>query len=369
MSVAETIEKEFAEQKANIKKPNLMIIGGTGVGKSSLTNRVFGTSLAEVGSGKPITRGLNKYENEKTPLIIYDTEGYELANGTADSSNFHKVVIPEIKKLQTQNLSEQIHFVWYCISIGNHRITEFDFQNIELLNKELNIKCAIVFTQCDNDPIDDDGNGKGATAFRKALSERNIKLPTFETCANDPELPLQLEDLINWSYDALDDDDLRQSFVGAQKYSIELKKKNAFKVVKTFSATTAAAAGINPLPLSDAALILPQQIAMAVSLSRSFGFDSLGDHFTTLLKTQVVSIIGKQLATSLTKFIPVLGQIINATVAGTITGALGLTLIQLYSKAYLTYLEDGTLPDWADLFANFNSLFEEGLKSWEIHKE
>lgn len=365
MSVAENIEQEYEKQLAKLKKPNLMIIGGTGVGKSSLVNRVFGEELAEVGSGQPITRGLNKYEKKNIPLIIYDTEGYELTEGKADSNNFHKKIIPELENMQKQALANQIHFVWYCISVANHRITDYDIENLKLISNSFKLNCAIVLTQCDKDPIDDDGNGKGATAFKVALRNEGISLPTFETCANNPELPLDLENLLDWSYEALSDEDLRTSFVGAQKYSLELKKKSAYKIISGFSVSTAASAGLNPFPLTDAAVIMPQQIAMAASLARTFGFDSMGDHFTTLLKTQVVSLIGKQLASSLTKFIPILGQIINAGVAGAITGALGLSLTHLYSKAYLDYLEDGKLPDWNNLFSNFNSLFEEGLKTWK----
>ena len=36
------LEEEFEKQKAELQKPNLAVVGGTGVGKSSLINSVFG---------------------------------------------------------------------------------------------------------------------------------------------------------------------------------------------------------------------------------------------------------------------------------------------------------------------------------------
>jgi uncharacterized protein (DUF697 family)/GTP-binding protein EngB required for normal cell division len=368
MGFEQNIENEFESQKKSIQKPNLMVVGGTGVGKSSLINTVFGKDLARVGSGKPITRGLNRYEQPHIPLVIFDTEGYEITDGQIDSSNFYQVVIPEVKRMQKEPLSKQVHLVWYCISVSNHRITSFDLENIKLLSQDLRLKCAIVFTQCDNDPLDDDGKGKGAEAFRKALKENGLNLPTFETCSTDRELPLDLEGLLEWSSESLSNEELRQSFIGAQRHSIQLKKKKAYKLVVTFSTTAAATAGANPFPLSDAALLVPQQIAMAVSLSKTFGFDSLGEQISTLLKSQLVSIIGKQLAASLTKFIPVFGQIVNAAVAATLTGGMGIALIEIYAKAYSTYLDTGKLPDWSILFSNFDEAFGQAVSSWNEKK-
>ena len=59
----EAFQKEFQEQKAAIKKPNLAVVGGTGVGKSSLINRIFGKNVAKAGAGIPVTKGMNKIED------------------------------------------------------------------------------------------------------------------------------------------------------------------------------------------------------------------------------------------------------------------------------------------------------------------
>lgn len=369
-SMEAQLEEQFDKEMAAVKRPNLMIVGGTGVGKSSLINHIFGKEIAKVGSGKPVTRGCHRYEDANIPLVIFDTEGYEVNAGETSAGNFREKIIPEIKTRKSKVLDEQIHLIWYCLSVANHRVTDFDLDNLRLITGELDIPVAVVFTQCDAEPVDDEGNGETSQAFRKVLREHDIQCVVFETCANnsnnDPELKLDLEKLIGWSSASLKDDALRQSFVAAQIASLPAKRSEAMTIIMTYSATTAASAGLNPVPMSDALLIVPQQMAMAASLAKLYGFGSMGEMVVSMLKGQILSLVGRQLAASLTKFIPVLGQIINASVAAAITGALGLALVEVYERAVDGYLKTGKSPDWARLFSNeqFMQAFKSALGKW-----
>lgn len=344
------VEEELKKQQEAILKPNIAVVGGTGVGKSSLVNRFFGENFAEIGSGKPITKGMVRYEKEDIPVTIYDTEGYEISSASNGKVNFDEKIKPEIERMNNGELKDQIHLVWYCISITNHRITNYDLENIEYFTKN-RMKTAIILTQCDNDEELPDGSGKTANEFNKIIKEKFKEVEIFETSAENKELILDLEKLQNWSYESLDNDLLKESFVSAQKVSIEAKKKEAYRIVQLVTGTATTAAGINPIPLSDALLIAPQQIVMCMRIAHIFKFDAMGEGVTALLKQQVISLVGKQLAASLTKFIPVVGNIINAGVAGTLTFALGATMIEIYSKAYIEYLDNGKLPDWTVVFS------------------
>jgi uncharacterized protein (DUF697 family)/GTP-binding protein EngB required for normal cell division len=368
------LEEQFDKEMASVKRPNLMIVGGTGVGKSSLINHIFGKTIAKVGTGQPVTRGCHRYEDANIPLVIFDTEGYEVTEGKPSTGNFREKIIPEIKQRKFKALDEQIHLIWYCLSVANHRVTDFDLDNLRLITGELDIPVAVVLTQCDAEPVDDEGNGETSRAFRNVLREHGIHCEVFETCANnpshDPELKLDLEKLIAWSSASLKDDALRQSFVAAQIASLPAKRSEAMTIIMTYSGTTAASAGLNPVPMSDALLIVPQQMAMAASLAKLYGFGSMGEMAVSLLKGQILSLVGRQLAASLTKMIPVLGQIINAAVAGAITGALGLALVEVYERAVDGYLKTGKSPDWARLFSNeqFMQAFKIALGKWGNQK-
>jgi predicted GTPase len=76
--------------KASGRKINLMIVGATGVGKSSTVNSMFNTKIAEVGVGvESETAEMEKYELEN--LTIWDTPG--LGNGAdSDKAITRKIV-------------------------------------------------------------------------------------------------------------------------------------------------------------------------------------------------------------------------------------------------------------------------------------
>ncbi|BEE18833.1 GTPase [Aeromonas enteropelogenes] len=373
-SIEDRLEEQFDNEMAQVSRPNLMIVGGTGVGKSSLINLIFGKSIAKVGTGQPVTRGCERYEDPKVPLVIFDTEGYEVSEGKISAGNFREKIIPEIKQRKNKALNEQIHLIWYCLSVANHRITDFDLDNLRLITDQLDIPVAVVLTQCDAEPVDEQGNGETSQIFRQVLRENGMTCEVFETCANnpnhDPELKLDLEKLIDWSSTSLSNDSLRRSFVAAQIASLQAKRSEAMNIIMTYSATTAASAGFNPIPMSDALLIVPQQIAMAASLAKIYGIDSMGEIAVSMLKGQIISLMGRQLAASLTKLIPVLGQFINAGVAGVITGGLGLALVEVYERAIEGYLITGKAPDWTKLLSSelFMQAFNSGLANWKANK-
>lgn len=352
MSIEKKIGNEFDRQIADIKKANLMVVGGTGVGKSSLINQVFGKKLAKTGSGKPITEGCIKYESEFIPVIIFDTEGYEIINGCIDNDNFKRSVISEIDRRESLELKEQIHVYWYCISASNHRITDYDIDNIKILNERY-ARLAVVITQCDNEEINEYGEGVTSAAFRKVLISSGIKNEVFETAATFED-KLQLDSLLEWSASKLPDEKLRDAFIGAQLNNIELKDRQADKAILFASGSAATAAGLNPMPMSDSLAIVPIQMALAARLAQIYGLSFLDNSVLGLLKAQLISLIGRQMAVSLTKLVPVFGQIINAGVAGGITIGVGHALKSIYKAAYIETLKTGVAPNWAKLFADID---------------
>ena len=69
-------EKAKEEVKNSIKKPNILLCGATGVGKSSLINDIFNLSMdddkaATVGkNGRPETRGVKKFTNDDSTINL-----------------------------------------------------------------------------------------------------------------------------------------------------------------------------------------------------------------------------------------------------------------------------------------------------------
>lgn len=81
-------------------KLNLMIVGGTGVGKSSTINALFGMEKAKVGtSSNPETMSIKSYELGN--VILWDSPG--LGDGKEADENHAKAIISKLTERDTQN--------------------------------------------------------------------------------------------------------------------------------------------------------------------------------------------------------------------------------------------------------------------------
>lgn len=349
--LVEKFQQQFQNLKNDIANPNVLILGQTGVGKSSLINCIFGKELAKVSDVKPETRGFHKFSDPNVSVSIIDSEGYELAK--ADD---FKNAINEYIDANFMNLKEQIHLAWYCISLSSARVLPFDIENIKFL-LEKRIPTCVVFTQCDNDTPE----GSIALQMGEVVSNKfGGEVPYFQTC-NDKEInkDLDLDKLVKWSIDNLNDENLKLGFVMAQKADIEAKQAQISTRIKWYG-FGAAAIGGSPIPVSDAVLLTGLQVKMASDIFSYYGLDSrVAELLKNVIGSQLVSMLGKLIAGNLIKMIPVLGQIggavINATVATSITMSMGYALNILTRKVVENCLENG-LAITAELI---NSVFTE----------
>ncbi len=343
-------EREWEQYHANKRNelyPNIMLIGTSGAGKSSLINRIFGRYVANVSNVKPETVGFNIYKGRdycKTVNLI-DSAGYELGGADRYYHEIHNMVNRGID-------GQSVHIIWYCIPITNERVQEMDMAVLKKLMQEANIRkrICIVFTKCDEDTKD----STKARALRGVLETYlgGYSLNYFETCA-DEEYELDLKKLIDWSAAHIDNEDLRNNFISAQMTDLEAKRKSADKIIA--EATVAAAAiGASPIPFSDAALLVPVQVKMVGKIIDIYGVSSLAHISAKLISSAIISNIGKSVATSILKFIPVVGTIIggaiNAGVAAAITGAIGAVTSKICYKNVYDFLH-GKRVDWETMFS------------------
>ena len=110
------------------RRCNILVIGRTGVGKSTLINTVFGKDLTATGLGKRITTEIQKYTKEGSPITFYDTPGLQLFSGEE---------IEYIKFLVSDLIDEaHIHVVWYCIDSGGSRIDPIEKDWIREIDRQ-----------------------------------------------------------------------------------------------------------------------------------------------------------------------------------------------------------------------------------------
>ncbi|WP_305869579.1 GTPase [Helicobacter pylori] len=109
--------KGIKESKMNI------LLWGTGVGKSSLINALFGKEMAKVGIGKPVTQHLEKYVDEEKGLILWDTKGIE----DKDYENTLESIKKEMEdSFKTLDEKEAIDVAYLCVKETSGRVQEIE---------------------------------------------------------------------------------------------------------------------------------------------------------------------------------------------------------------------------------------------------
>jgi uncharacterized protein (DUF697 family) len=98
------------------------------------------------------------------------------------------------------------------------------------------------------------------------------------------------------------------------------------------SAAAAAAAGMAQIPLSDAAVIVPIQITMIVSLGSVLDIELTKSAATSLLGTITTSAIGRGISQVFLGWIPGLGNALNACTAAAITEAAGWAVVKYFDS-------------------------------------
>lgn len=134
---------------------NILLMGMTGVGKSSLINYLAGENLAEAGIGYGsggLTRGIHKYPiflNGQSCLVS-DSEGLE----TGKSEFWKNLMENELFSADVRHqISDWYHIVIYCIGMNSNRIQPFE---LEILEKLVGAGYGIIVALTKSDLASDD---------------------------------------------------------------------------------------------------------------------------------------------------------------------------------------------------------------------
>lgn len=330
------------EKVQNLTTLNIIVVGKTGVGKSTLINSVFRENLAETGMGRPVTTHMRRITKKDFPLVVYDTRGFEL--GKSVQEDVKEEVMKTIRDgLACNDISKAIHCIWYCINAASNRIEPEEIEWLRELgaeNEMTQVPIIVVLTQC--------FSKKKAQEMRKAVEDENLNVVQIvPVLAQDYEIDEEyvakafgLDVLIRVMSEALPDE-LLDTLQNLQKVSLDEKTKRAQAAVATATAA-AAAAGATPIPIADCAVLIPTQVAMIASIAVIFGIDInktvLASFVSSVLGTGGATLLGKTVVSNVLKLIPgagsVAGGAISGATAGLLTTALGETFILVMTQIY-----------------------------------
>ena len=351
----------IAASTNNLKHLNIMLVGKSGVGKSTLINNLFREKLAQTGGVRPVTNDITGYSKPNFPLTVYDSRGFEL-NKSAQKNIKKQIVSTITKCASTGRTEDAIHCLLYCINSGSRRIEPDELSWIMELTSEsyiLKVPVIVVLTQSYSAPY--------AKQISDFIKSRNLGVSAVvPVLAEDYDLGMGqavkhygLDNLI-YEIERTLTDELAETLANVQKASADLKQRKASLIVNASTAEAAAAVALTPLPVADSVVLVGIQTKMLAEITTVYGlgisrsFISL--FLSTALGTSGATIGGRTLVSAL-KLIPGIGTaaggMINAAVASGITTAMGNAYIQLMTMI----LNDQILPDELDSKINLEKLF------------
>ncbi|WQT16819.1 50S ribosome-binding GTPase [Helicobacter pylori] len=368
------MSKMLEHIKKEKPKMNVLIMGATGVGKSSLINALFGKEIAKAGVGKPITQHLEKFIDEKKGLILWDTKGIE-------AKDYHDT-IQSIKKemedsFKTLDEKEAIDVAYLCVKETSGRVEERELLSFA---KSWNIPTIVVFTHTqaeagesfvqESKGIIDEEWGFGG--FVRAYVRVNSVAFSFRGI----EVPVEgLKELVDETKKCLIDakKNKQNHFLLIQKANIQARKQAMIDKSKTIIHVASGAAGgvgLIPIPFSDALAIAPIQAGMIYKMNDAFEVkmeESVATSLITgLLGVTAVVQVGRTLVNGFLKFIPAVGSVAGGATAAVITEGIGFAYLKVLEKCFNDETGEVNLPGEVGIIT---SLFKENYLNLDTIKK
>jgi GTPase Era involved in 16S rRNA processing len=135
-----------AGEAGGMGRVNVLVVGVSGVGKSTLINAVLGEALAEVGQGRPVTSAVTELARAGCPLTLLDTRGLEMARpAEAEAAIWALVRAREADA----DPGRRVHVAWLCISEGSRRVQEAESRLSSSLARHMPVLAVITKARSD----------------------------------------------------------------------------------------------------------------------------------------------------------------------------------------------------------------------------
>ena len=339
-----------------MERGNVLVIGNSGVGKSTLINAVVGEEVAKTGWGTSgTTKELEIYESDKIPFRIIDTIGFE------PSFFKQQKAINAVKKWSRNSAKDgkednQINVIWFCVDGTSSKLFPETIKSFikatvmwanvpvivtitksySVMEREQNIKMVTeAFEQ----------NKKVSGNLRKVIPVVAATYVLNDTAYAAPEGIGELIDATN--------EVMPEGLRGAENdiYSFILSRKRALAHSIVGVATTAGVVvGAVPIPFSDAVLLSPIEVAEINALASVYEIpkdEKAKNFFASIVEVGTVSVVARLTLNAL-KAIPgvnLAASALNAIIAGTFVAAIGEGTVFAFEQVYLgnRTLED---VDW-----------------------
>lgn len=127
---------------------NVLVIGRTGAGKSSLLNYLYGMDLP-TGAGRPVTpfgiHAAPEFPYRGIVIAPFDSSGFE---GGEQVDKWRDNLLRELAARNLQSVRDWFHTVLYCVSAEGERLDPGEEKLIREADRE-GIRVMLILTKCD----------------------------------------------------------------------------------------------------------------------------------------------------------------------------------------------------------------------------
>lgn len=328
-----------------MERGNVLVIGNSGVGKSTLINSVLGDEKAKTGYGSSgTTDKLEIYESEEVAFRIIDTVGFEpsLVKGWKAIN-----AVKKWSKESAKNGKEdsEINVIWFCVEGTSSKLFP---KTIKDLSKATamweTVPIVVVITKSYSVPERTQNIEMVSNAFAKQKRySKNLKhiVPVVastytlnDTAFAAPEGITELIDVTN----ELMPEGIKAGAHDIYNFKLKRKKGLAQSIV-ALSTTAAVTVAAVPISLADALILSPIEVAQINGLAQLYEINKDEDSkqfLNSIVEVGTVSTAAKA-AISALKAVPginIAASVLNAIIAGAIVAAIGEGCIYAFEKVY-----------------------------------
>ncbi len=327
-----------------MEKGNVLVIGNSGVGKSTLINAVLGENVAKTGWGtEGTTKELQIYENDTLPFRVIDSAGFE-------PSLFKEIsAVNAVKKwskesAKTEGREKQINLIWFCVDGTSRKLFEKTITTLSRATKMWeSVPIITVITKSYSVVERDENISMVHTAFAKQKISKNLKkvipvvaaIYTLNDTAFAP--PEGITDLIDATNELMPEG-IEMAKKDLDKYKLSRKEALAHSLTGV-AATSGVVIGAVPIPFADAAVLVPLETGLVNGIARIYdiGKNEKSSHFVnSIIEVGTVSAAAKAAISGL-KAIPglnIAASALNAIVAGVFVAIIGEGANFLFEQVY-----------------------------------
>lgn len=326
-----------------MKKGNVLFLGNSGVGKTTLINSILGTDAATGIGVSGTTKETKTYENDDIPFRIIDTMGFEPVKFLQPNKAINDVKKWSKEAALDNNEDTNIDLICLCVDGTSSKLfpkTIDDFLKAVSLWKTVPIIVAITKSYSLPD------REENVNMVKKAFEGKNRELrgiypvvaASYVISDDYAVEPQGIDELIE-GINALLPEGIQAAASDINKYILDRKRFLAHSTVAGITGV-GVTVGLVPIPFSDALLLAPTEKLEIDGIARIYGVNS-NEGFKGLMNQMIeigtVSVAAKGIISGL-KAIPgirIAASVINGVIAGIIVAAIGEGSVYIFEQIYL----------------------------------